>query len=204
MEVITLSDNVSAEVELRLIRDSSLITMGFTPRIPLLPYIKYLANLIMKETIIRIILEDRCIYQDEAKYECCKKIAFDFFNEVDFLKLFMDLKEVSERKTPTINRNMIKLSKIYWPSDVGEQMAAIENIYNFELFFEKRHSNSKLKIFLSSNIRMFLIKILKDNKVLEKESTRCFCKNSLRNDYNDVLFDENWLYLQNVFSMQKS
>ena len=204
MEKIVLVNNISNEVELKLIRDSSFITLKLTPKNFHSAYLRFLATLAMKEIIIEIIIEDGFVYQEEALHECCKKIDFDFFNEGDFLKVFKSLKQIAERKVSLRARAMVMINRIYWPRDESERIAAIENVCNFEIMFNKRHSVSEIRKTFSLNIREFLIKILEDRKVLEKEVARCFCRNYLKNNFYDDLFDENWIFLRNVFSMQKS
>ncbi|MDA3839540.1 MAG: hypothetical protein PF572_00480 [Patescibacteria group bacterium] len=151
MEKITLSNNICAEVELRLMRDSSSITLKLTPKYFNISNIKYLANLIIKKTIVNIILEDGCVYEDEALYECREKIDFDFFNYNDFLILFREIKKIAEKETLVKNyfnnRALIKLNQIFWPNNKKDQLEALDDLCNFEIFFKKKYPNLSLKKF---------------------------------------------------------
>lgn len=208
MEKITLSKNICAKVELRLIRDSSLITLKLTPRFFYFSEIKSLVNLTMKVIITNIILEDGYVYENEACHECQKVIDFDFFNYNDFMILFASLKKIAEKKylveNSISNKSLIRLNRIQWPDDKKEQYMIMSDICNYEINFQKNNKEELVNEVLSLNMRVCLIKILQEKRVLEKETTRLECRNILKNNFENNLFDENWRYLQNVFSMKKS
>lgn len=206
MQNIVLADNQIIRLNLIQLRERTWITLnmmntliGFVEKKHFFPYL-------VKFFILEMILEDEVLCKKDAYQKCRQHISYGNFNYPLFCDIFAKIKKYAEkglsfRDIAGASRE-IRHEKLFWPGSREKQERIKKIMFDYNNNFQTRINNLPREKVIASEIRMIIVTELSQKKIINKTEAIMSCQRSLGNDFELTIFKENWLYLQNFFSIK--